>query len=70
MNDLFIRRLDLDWDRVEERSYLRRIPALQGLRSLEFTAPITLFVGENGTGKSTLLEAIAVAYGLDRKSVV
>ena len=59
MNDLFIRRLDLDWDRVEERSYLRRIPALQGLRSLEFTAPITLFVGENGTGKSTLLEAIA-----------
>ena len=65
MNDLFIRRLDLDWDRVEERSYLRRIPALQGLRSLEFTAPITLFVGENGTGKSTLLEAIAVAYGFN-----
>lgn len=65
MNDLFIRRLDLDWDRVEERSYLRRIPALQGLRSLDFTAPVTLFAGENGTGKSTLLEAIAVAYGFN-----
>jgi predicted ATPase len=26
---------------------------------LEFRTPVTLFVGENGTGKSTLLEAIA-----------
>ena len=26
---------------------------------LDFTTPVTLFVGENGTGKSTLLEAIA-----------
>lgn len=27
--------------------------------SLEFDAPVTLFVGENGAGKSTLLEALA-----------
>src|SRR5262249_8423149 len=26
---------------------------------LEFTAPVTFFVGENGTGKSTVIEAIA-----------
>jgi predicted ATPase len=26
---------------------------------LDFRTPVTLFVGENGTGKSTLLEAIA-----------
>lgn len=32
---------------------------------MEFTAPVTFFVGENGTGKSTLLEAIAVAYGFN-----
>jgi predicted ATPase len=28
-------------------------------RSFPFEAPVTLFVGENGTGKSTLLEAIS-----------
>jgi predicted ATPase len=29
------------------------------MRSLEFLSPVTFFTGENGTGKSTLLEAIA-----------
>jgi predicted ATPase len=31
---------------------------------IDFTTPVTLFVGENGTGKSTLLEAIARACGI------
>ncbi|MHC5375347.1 AAA family ATPase [Enterococcus sp. LJL120] len=33
--------------------------------SLPFTAPITFLSGDNGTGKSTILEAIAVAYGIN-----
>ena len=32
---------------------------------LEFTTPVTIIVGENGTGKSTLLEAIAALAGYD-----
>ena len=36
-----------------------------GGRDLEFRSRVTFFVGENGTGKSTLLEAIAVAYGFN-----
>ncbi len=31
---------------------------------LDFSSPVTFFVGENGTGKSTLLEAVAWATGL------
>jgi len=31
----------------------------QETRGLEFTSPVTFFVGENGTGKSTLLRAIS-----------
>jgi predicted ATPase len=32
---------------------------------LEFDAPVTIIVGENGTGKSTLLEGVAVLAGFD-----
>ena len=41
------------------------IPAIQNLHSLDFHRNVTFFVGENGTGKSTLLEAIAVAEGFN-----
>lgn len=33
--------------------------------ALEFTEPVTIIVGENGTGKSTLIEAIAALSGYD-----
>ena len=34
------------------------MPFVKGLE-LAFTTPVTIFVGENGSGKSTVLEAIA-----------
>lgn len=37
------------------------VPAIAGLESLELTTQVTVLVGENGTGKSTLLEALALA---------
>ncbi len=49
-------------------SYLAALPFVRHLASAEqlrFTKPVTFFVGENGTGKSTLLEAIAVAAGFN-----
>lgn len=63
MNDRFIQKIKIDWTKIEPHSYLREIPTLQFEDELELERNITFFVGENGTGKSTLLEAIAVAYG-------
>lgn len=65
LNDQFIRRIAINWNKIEKHSYLRSIPAIRSLDTLDFTRPITFFVGENGSGKSTLLEAIAVAYGFN-----
>ncbi len=65
MNHLFIQKISIDWEKISPSSYLREIAALQGLEELAFLKPVTFFVGENGTGKSTLLEALAVAYGFN-----
>lgn len=61
----FIEGIAIDWDAVDPHSYERRIPALRALERLDFDEPVTFLVGENGTGKSTLLEALAVAYGFN-----
>lgn len=53
---------------LDRGSYLYDLPIIQFLRahgSLSLSSNITFFVGENGTGKSTLLEGIAVAYGFN-----
>ena len=53
---------------LSESSYLNNIPVIKYLeenKELDFSSNITFFVGENGTGKSTLLEAMAVAYGFN-----
>src|SRR5262245_40750769 len=41
------------------------LPAIRRLNVLKFHPKVTFFVGENGTGKSTLLEALAVSCGLN-----
>src|SRR5512135_2695618 len=45
----------------EKRSFPFGLPILGSLGELAFSSPVTIFVGENGTGKSTLMEAIACA---------
>ena len=65
MNEQFIQRLSIDWNKIEKNSFLRSIDAIKKLTEIVFDKPITFFVGENGSGKSTLLEALAVAYGFN-----
>jgi predicted ATPase len=45
-------------------TYPFNIPALRETVELRFKKPIVFFVGENGTGKSTLLEAITRKCGI------
>lgn len=41
------------------------VRAVEAMDRLEFHPAVTFFIGENGTGKSTLLEAIATKFGFD-----
>lgn len=62
----YLRRIWLEPSRVDDRAaYPFCLPFLQDEFELSFDRPITIIVGENGTGKSTLLEGIAVLAGYD-----
>ena len=53
MNDRFIKKISINWNEIEEDTYLREIPALQFEEFLTFDRNVTFFAGENGSGKST-----------------
>ncbi len=57
---MHLKRVTLHPDRYPTREYYPfTLDLFHKTRELDFTTPVTLFVGENGTGKSTLLEAVA-----------
>lgn len=61
----YIRAVRCEKSRVDRTKYPYQLEAVQALSELEFHPNVTFLIGENGTGKSTLLEAIAVAYGFN-----
>ena len=62
----YLKRVWLDPARVTDpAAYPFCLPFLQNEFELSFERAITIIVGENGTGKSTLLEGIAVLAGYD-----
>lgn len=63
--ELFLQKATIDWNKIEEESYLRDIPAIRKTKTLSFHTPVTFFVGKNGSGKSTMLEALAIAAGFN-----
>lgn len=55
-------------ERVEHwDEYPFNVPPITALDNINITSRVCFFVGENGTGKSTLLEAIATHYGFGRE---
>ena len=62
----YLKRVWIDAARVPDReAYPFRLPFLADDFELRFERAITIVVGENGTGKSTLLEGIAALAGYD-----
>jgi predicted ATPase len=62
----YLKRVWVDSNRVPDRAaYPFCLPYLRDGFDLSFDRAITIIAGENGTGKSTLLEGIAVMAGYD-----
>ena len=62
----YIKRIRLS--RIPHNEYPFNIPAVRHLKKtgeITLDKPVTFLVGENGTGKSTLIEAIAVGMGFN-----
>jgi len=61
---MYIDRIEIDRDKIQKNArnaYVFELPSLRNLKSLTLEKPVTFLVGENGTGKSTLLERILVS---------
>src|SRR5258708_16422041 len=59
-----LKKISLLAERITKpHEYPFNIPTIASLNALEISSRVCFFVGENGTGKSTLFEAIASHYG-------
>lgn len=60
----YLQSVSLDPSSDEEAgAYPFNIPAVRDVGKIKFHPDVTFFVGENGAGKSTVLEALALALG-------
>lgn len=66
-DNLYIREVRISKE-IPHNNYLSRLPVVYRLREtggLQFHKDVTFIVGENGIGKSTLIEGLAVAMGFN-----
>jgi len=62
----YLRSIELKRDDIQSFSrYPFCLPIIRSLSSIVLHPKVTYVVGENGSGKSTILEAIAAAYGFN-----
>lgn len=50
---------NIKFNLIQENPYPFNVPSIKYAKNIEITKPICFFIGENGTGKSTLIEALA-----------
>lgn len=65
LDTLYLREIRLNREKLDGESYLAGLPVVRHLKRLSLRSPVTFLIGENGTGKSTLLEAVAVNCGFN-----
>ena len=66
MKTQYIRNVILERSKINNFSeYPFNIPAIKNLENIEINDKVTFFIGENGTGKSTLVESIAISFGFN-----
>lgn len=62
----FLRSIELERERISSyKQYPFHLGAIRDLKQLKLHPKVTYIVGENGVGKSTLMESIAVAWGFN-----
>ncbi|PEI91872.1 AAA family ATPase [Bacillus pseudomycoides] len=62
----FLKNVSLQKEHIPNFSvYPYCLPVIRTLQSLDFHPNVAFIIGENGTGKSTLLEALAIALGFN-----
>ncbi|REJ25923.1 MAG: AAA family ATPase [Caldibacillus debilis] len=62
----YIKRITLKRERIDSYDeYPLNLPVVRNLRELDLHPNVTYMIGENGMGKSTLLEGIAVGLGFN-----
>lgn len=64
--NFFLQGIQLNRKKINDwEQYPFNIESISSLDILEFTSKVTFIVGKNGCGKSTLIEAIAIAAGFN-----
>ena len=63
---IFVKSVKINQEKIENKEiYPFNIKTFKNLQEIKFTTPVTFLIGENGTGKSTFIEALAVSCGLN-----
>ena len=65
-SSLFVDGIKIEKDNIEDiNKYPFNIECIKDISKLKFNKPVTFLIGENGVGKSTFIEALAIKLGLN-----